>query len=93
MKNSPLITVLLIALAITSGTALVLCYVYNSRISETHSLKFQANNIETTRRMATSLAAEAIEYSKKNPSIEPVLEASGLKPKAGTAPTNKPAGK
>jgi hypothetical protein len=39
--------------------------------------------------MFTMLANDVVEYSKNHPAIDPILEASGLKPKPGAAATNK----
>ena len=39
------------------------------------------------------LAKDAVEYSRINPAIDPILEAYNLKPKTSLAPTNKPGGK
>lgn len=40
---------------------------------------------------AQSLANEAVEYSKRNPAIDPILVQFDLKPKTAAAQTNQPA--
>ncbi len=44
--------------------------------------------VEQTRGALNSLAGEALEYSKKNPAIDPILQKFELKPKPGS--TNAP---
>ena len=39
------------------------------------------------------LAKDAVDYSSKNPAIDPILEAAGVKPKSAAPATNKPAAK
>jgi hypothetical protein len=44
--------------------------------------------------MINALANDTVEYSKKNPDIDPILESVGLKPaKSAPATTGKPATK
>ena len=53
-----------------------------------------AANLQNSRAVFMSFLNETLEYSKRNPAVDPILEGAGLKPKAGvaTSPT-KPAGK
>jgi hypothetical protein len=93
-KSSPLTTVLLALVVASALASVVLCYMYNSNTRELRSLQGQAALVNNNRTVINALAADAIEYAKKNPSMEPVLEAVGLKQKVGAAPaTNKPAAK
>ncbi len=57
--------------------------------SELRSLQGQAAAIENNRNLVRALANDAIEYSKRNPAIDPVLQSAGLKP----APTSPKASK
>ena len=40
-----------------------------------------------------ALMNDTLEYSKRDPAVDPILEAAGIKPKPGAAATNKPVGK
>jgi len=90
MKNSPLMTILLAMLAFSAIFSLVTCYLFVSRSRELRELQLTTQNIEVKKRTAMALANDAVEYSKKNPAIDPILEQVGLKPKAGAASTPKP---
>jgi len=50
-------------------------------------------NDQQSTRGIEALLNDALEYSKKNPAIDPLLEAAGIKPKSGAAITNKPGSK
>jgi hypothetical protein len=94
MKNSPLTTILLGVLTVSALASVVLCWLYISNTRELRSLQSQANIINNNRAVMTALANDAIEYSKKNPAIDPILESVGLKPsKSGTPAPAKPAAK
>jgi hypothetical protein len=80
MKNSPLTTVLIGVLTVSALASVLLCWSYNSRIRELRQLQTQASMINNNRTMINALANDAVEYSKKNPAIDPILESAGLKP-------------
>lgn len=44
------------------------------------ALQSQAASIENNRNVTRALAADAIEYSKRNPAINPLLQSFELKP-------------
>ena len=51
-------------------------------------------NVQVYRTFFASLVNETVEYSKKNPAVDPILEGAGIKPKSTMPATpNKPAGK
>jgi len=52
-------------------------------------LQYQYARVEQTQEALRALAAEAVEYGKKHPAIEPILQQYELKPKPGA--TNAPA--
>jgi hypothetical protein len=93
MKNSPLTTVLLGVLGISALLSLVFCWSYMTNAREFRQLQTQATFINGRQAAMNALLNDALEYSKKNPQIDPILEAAGLKPRAGAAATNKPASK
>jgi hypothetical protein len=47
---------------------------YNSSVRQLQQVQTKANNVAVLRNALQSLAAETIEYSKKNPAIEPLLQ-------------------
>ena len=94
MKNNPLTTVLLGVLTISALLSVGFCWRYVSNTRELRTLQTQANMINNNRTMINSLANDTVEYSKKNPAIDPILESVGLKPgKSAPAATSKPATK
>ena len=94
MKNSPLTTFLLAVLALSAVLSVVFCSLYVSSTRELRSLQGQLNVINNRAAAISSLASEALEYSKRNPAIDPILEAAGVKlSKSSPASTNKAAAK
>jgi hypothetical protein len=89
MKNSPLTTILLAVLTASALVSVWLCWSCISRDRELRQLRTAVAGIENNRRLAQALAAEGLEYSKKNSAIDPILEAAGVKSKAAGS-TNKP---
>ncbi len=90
MKNSPLTTVLLVLVTLSALTSVAFCFLYISNARELRSLQAQVITIQNSRAAVASLANDAIEYSKKNQAIDPILESAGIKPKAGAQSTNRP---
>jgi len=94
MKNSPLTTFLLSILALSAVLSVIFCLLYVSSTRELRSLQAQVTAINNRNGAMSSLVNETMEYSKRNPAIDPILEATGFKPpKSPPAATNKPAGK
>jgi hypothetical protein len=76
MKNSPLTTILVGALALSALASLVLCWLYIGNTREMRSLQAMANQVNYFRQISSALAGDAIEYSKTHPAMNPVLEAT-----------------
>ena len=94
MRKSPLTTILLGLLTVSALASVVLCWLYISSTRQLRALQTQANIINNNRTVMTALANDAIEYSKRNPAIDPILESIGLKPvKTAATSTSKPATK
>lgn len=94
MKNNPLTRVLLGLLVVSALASVVLCWLYISDTRQLRALQGQANIINNNRTVMTALANDTLEYSKKNPAIDPILESVGLKPsKSGSPAAVKPATK
>jgi hypothetical protein len=92
MKNNSLTTVLLWLVAISAVASILFFWLFISNARQLRTLQAQVGAINANRPIITGLANDAVEYSKKNPAIEPLLESVGIKARNGSV-TNKPAGK
>ncbi len=88
MNKSPLTKILLGILAILSIWSLILCYRVISKSRDFRNLNAQATAMSVRLNAFNSLAVECLDYSKKNPAIDPILESVGIKSKGGAAATN-----
>ena len=94
MRNSSATSVLLGLLVISALLSIGLFFGLISKERQLRELRVTAAQINNNRALINSLAAEAVEYSKKNPAIDPVLEAAGVKPaKTNTGTAAKPGSK
>ena len=95
MQKSPLTAILLTVLLVNVLATAVLAFSYIWQMREAQRLQLQINSINQTRNLVQALANEAVEYSKRNPGIDPLLQSVGLKaPKSSPAPAPaKPTGK
>jgi hypothetical protein len=89
MKNDPLTTVLLGLLTIFALTSVIFCWLYVSNTRELRTLQSNVTLVQNKRNVVGALANDTLEYSKRNPAIDPILESVGLKP-GKSAPTNAP---
>jgi len=70
------------------------CCAYIFKARELRSLQGQIAGIQNNRALIAGVANDALEYSKRNSAIDPILEAAGIKPKTTTTgSTNKAAAK
>ncbi len=92
MKNNQLISMLVGILFITTGMAGFLVFQYHSAHTKFQEIQAEFNN---TRALVQAISADAVEYSKKNPAIDPLLKTFNLMPgnPAPAAPSGKPATK
>jgi hypothetical protein len=94
MTKSPLTTVLLAALLISALASVGFCCAYIFKAREVRAIQGQIAGIQNNRAFIAAVANDAIEYSKRNAAIDPILEAAGIKPKTSAAAlTNKAAAK
>ena len=94
MKNSPITTLLLVALAVLSVWSAISCGRFIWRSRELRRLQGEVGAINQRRAGMNMLVSDVLEYSKKNPSIDPILESIGAKPAhTNGAAASKPAGK
>jgi hypothetical protein len=93
MKNDALTTVLNWILAVSLVLSAVYCLQFFFRTRELRSLQSQKARYDATHAGLNLLVNETIEYSKRNPDINPLLEAIGAKSKTAPAAAIKPASK
>lgn len=75
-----LLLLILTGLLFVSAILSAICVVtYVRGTGELRALQGKAASIENNRTLVRSLAAEAMEYGKKNPAIDPLLQSFGLK--------------
>jgi hypothetical protein len=89
MKNDPLTTVLLGLLTVLALASAIFCWLYISNTREWRTLQSQVAMVQNNRNLVNSLVTDAVEYSKKDPTINPILESVGVK-SGKSAPTNAP---
>jgi hypothetical protein len=78
MKTNGL-TVFLVGLLLAGSVATAsLAYVYVRSMQNVGKLQVQVAVINRDRSLIQSLASEAVDYSKRNPSIEPILQSVGI---------------
>lgn len=94
MKSNGTTTILNWALAIAVIGVGILAMNNFFKTKEVRSLQSQMLNYQNTQAVLNSLIADTMQYSQRNPSIDPILEAIGAKPgKNAPAAAPKPAGK
>ena len=96
MNKNPAITVLLVILIASALCSVAFCCLYIGSTMKLRDLQRSAAMAQNNSNLLLSIGKEDLEYSKKNPAIDPLLEAAGFKPKTGPAAataTNKPASK
>jgi len=87
MKNSPLITILLVAVCLMALLVGGLAIAYEVHFRTYRNLQPQLANAQNIQNLVNLVANDALEYSQHNPSIDPILQAVNVKP-AKAAPTN-----
>ena len=89
MKSNLLCTLSLGVFLVCAVYTIWLSFIYFISVQQLQALQDKYVRVEQTRNALSSLANEALEYSKKNPAIDPILQQFDLKPKPGS--TNAPA--
>lgn len=77
-------------LAFSALLSLYLCYACVTNAGELNRLQVTAANINKNRAIMNAVAAEALEYSKTNPAIDPILEDAKIKPPSRNQAPAKP---
>ena len=93
MKSNASNAILTVLLGISLLLSVIFCLQFTFQTRELRKLSGQVNNINMYRNWVQSLAADCIQYSEKNPTINPILESVGLKAPKTNQPAAKPATK
>jgi hypothetical protein len=93
MKNDPLTGILTGVLALSALVSVGFFYSHVKNTRELNNLNTQVFLINSRRAAVNALIGDVLEYSKRNPSVDPILEASNLKPKSAAPNASKPATK
>jgi len=97
MKKTDTVTLALVGLLAGLAVAsMYQCYRYVGSLSDAQALQMQGQRLQgqlldanRNREIVRAMAADALEYSKKNPAIDQLLQQLDLKPKPA-APAAKP---
>jgi hypothetical protein len=79
MTKSPLSTILLVALVVTSLSSVVICWLYITQSRELRAGQGQISAINNREAAIGSLINDVLLYSTNHPAIDPMLESIGLK--------------
>ena len=90
MKNNTLGSLLVGILFVCAVLTTWASVRYFFSLREAQRLQAQTIAINNTRNATQALANEAVEYSKRNPAIDPILQQFEIKPKATNALTPSP---
>ena len=91
MKNNQLTFMLAGMLFLCALASAWLVYNYNASLHKMQELQPKVSSIGTTRNILSAVAADAVEYSKKDHSIDPILQTFNLKPGGRPATPAAPA--
>lgn len=89
MNRNPATTALLVILVVSALCSVAFCGLYVRDAMRLRDLQRSTANVQMYRNTVVALINDTLEYSKKNPSVDPILEAAGFKQKAGPAQTPK----
>ena len=70
----------MVMLGFLTAVIVFLSVVYEFHVRKLRKLQPQVVNVQNNQNIINALANEALEYSKHNPAIDPILEPVGLKP-------------
>jgi hypothetical protein len=95
MSKSPGTTILLVILVASALASIAFCGLYIRSARQLREVQRKVAAVQSDRMLILSLGKDVMEYSKKNPAINPLLQATGFMPGAVPAPAtnNHPAGK
>ena len=86
MKNNPLTTILLVALAVSAIWSVVLCIQFIRNARELGAMQGEVAAIGSHEGIDQAILNEALAYSTNHPAMVPVLESLGFKKAPATPP-------
>lgn len=89
MKNQFWTALLVMLLFLGALASAALSFVYVQSTRQLNELQAKANAISQYKNLMQALAAEAIEFSRRDPSIEPILNDIGIRTRPMADPKNK----
>ena len=89
MERNLLTNVLTGLVSLGALSSLILALLYVNRMRDLRISQGKIEAINRYRAIAQPLAIDAVEYSRRNPAIDPLLQSFGIKP--GSASPQKPA--
>ena len=89
MKNDPLTGTLVGVLAVSVLASLFFFYSYVSKTRDLRQSQMQMQYITLRRQAINALVIDVMEYEKTHPTIDPLLEQTGLKSKPGAMAPGK----
>ena len=90
MKKNPIAALLVSLLFISALMTAFLATRYFFTVRSLKKMQMQVNSVQQSRSVIHKLALEAVEYSKRDPSIDPILIKFEIKGKAGSGPISVP---
>jgi len=92
MKSNPVTSLLLAVLFVNAAFTALMTFNYVRSMRALQTLQVQRAAMTRELNIFNSLVNDTLEYSKRNPAVEPVLQSIGLKPGRPAAPA-QPTGK
>lgn len=83
MNRDPVTTILAAALLVSTALTAGLCYAYLHVSQNNHQAQREVARLNGLRAVMQPLAAECLEFSRKHPSIIPVLHNLGVRTRSG----------
>ena len=89
MNRDPITSILAAALLLSVLATAGVCYWYLQASSQLRTAQLQMLTVNRNRALMQQFAAQAVEYTRRNPQILPILESVGIRPISSR--TNQPA--
>jgi hypothetical protein len=89
MNKSPLTTFLLAVLLISALGSVGLCYLCTRNAIRLVEMQQEVAFAQSRNAFIASLIKDSVEYSSKDPAINPILEAAGIQPPKPAPPAGK----
>lgn len=91
MKSNSLAVALVGMLLVVAALTAWFAVTFNLSYLQLRQLQGKAATYNSNRAFVQTLAGDLVEYSKRNPAIDPILQSVGLKPANGTnTPSSSP---